>query len=245
MSDDLEDLIVQSIAHGNSTESLRLLKKLKIENPTSDEFSNCLARLFFEDMWHQNNAPQVWEQIIKKYSADLKQWDIQEMVRHAVTSDQFYMVSYFLDNDLEVDFSDKDTLFGCMMCAPFEVCQNLDMYWDGSEMYAVLPLGAIFNSDERVLDHVLSRLQATDIWEKIAETREDNTLAWGDNVVINVSDDVLDDVVQAVNQAQANRIEENLKELLGDVVQAINQAQANRIEEKIKKSGAHKPTRKI
>lgn len=213
MSDDLEDLIVQSIANGNSTESLRLLKKLKTETPRSDEFSNCLARLFFEEMWHQNNAPQVWEQIIKKYSSELKPWDVQEMVRHAVTSDQFYLVSSFLNSDLDVDFADEDTLFGCMMCAPFEICQNLDAYWDEDEMYAVLPLGAIFNSDERVLNHVLSRLSTNDVLEKIAETRENNTLSWGENVVINVSDDVLDDIVEAINHAQANRIEENVKQL--------------------------------
>lgn len=213
MSDDLEDLIVQSIAQGNSAESMRLLKKMKEENPSSDEFSNCLARLFFEEMWHQNNAPLVWEQIVKKYNKELKQWDVLEMVRHAVTSDQFYMVSYFLNSDLDVDFADEDTLFGCMMCAPFEICQNLDAYWDEDEMYAVLPLGAIFNSDERVLDHILSRLSANDVLEKIAETRENNTLSWGDNVVINVSDEVLDDIVEAINRAQANRIEENVKQL--------------------------------
>ncbi len=210
MSDDLEDLIVQSIAHGNSTESLRLLKKLKAQNPSSDEFSNCLARLFFEEMWHQNNAPTVWEQIVKKYNGELKQWDIQEMVRHAVTSDQFYMVSYFLDNDLDVDFSDPDTLFGCMMCAPLEVCQNLDSYWDEDQMYAVLPLAAIFNSDARVLEHVLSRLDTNDVLKEIAETRGNNTVVWGENVVIHTSDDALDDILDAMNHAQAHRIEESV-----------------------------------
>lgn len=210
MSDDLEDLIVQSIAQGQSAESLRLLKKLKQENPTSDEFSNCLARLFFEEMWHQNNAPLVWEQIVKNYRNELKQWDIQEMVRHATTSNQFYMVSYFLDNDLEINFADPDTLFGCLMCAPFEVCQNLDEYWNGHFTYAVLPIAAAFNSDNRVLDHVLQRFNPNIVLEEIENVRADNTVAWGDNVVVHVSDHVLDDIVEALNHAQASRIEENI-----------------------------------
>lgn len=207
MSDDLEDLVVQSIANGDVSESLRLLKKLKEQNPTPDEFSNCLTRLFFEEMWHQNNGPQVWEKIIKTHHAQLNDWDVQNIVRHATVTNQFYMVSYFLDNDLNIDFSDKDVLFGCFMCAPLEFCQNLENEWDEERTYAVLPMAAVFNSDERVLEYVLNRLPATDVLDEIHQTRGNNTVVWGDNIVVHTSDDVLDDIVETLNHAQAQRIE--------------------------------------
>lgn len=210
MIDDLEDLIVQSIAQGKEKEALRLMKKLKEENSSTEEFSNCLARLFFEEMWHQNDAREVWDKIVSTYRHDLQQWDVQEMVRHAVSSDQFYMVYSFLNNDINVDFSDHDTLFGCMMCAPLEICQNLDSYWDEGKIYSVLPMAAIFNSDDRVLEYVLKRLNANNVLEEIEQSRKDNTLTWGDNVVIHISDEVLDDIVEAINHAQADRIEQNV-----------------------------------
>lgn len=210
MSDDLEDLVVQSIANGDVSESLRLLKKLKEQNPTPDEFSNCLTRLFFEEMWHQNNGPQVWEKIIKTHHAQLNDWDVQNIVRHATVTEQFYIVSHLLDNKVDIDFSDADVLFGCLMCAPLEFCQHLDDLWDKDEAYAGLALAAACNMDPRVMEHVLNRLNPNDVLKQIERARKYNTVEWGENVMIHMSDEVLDDAVEAINHAQANRIEQNI-----------------------------------
>lgn len=210
MIDDLEDLIERSIALGRVSESLRLLKRLKQESLNSEEFSNSVARLFFEQMWHKNGAPGVWGEIIKHHHADLNEFDVLHMVRHATATDQFYLVYDLLNNNVDIDFSDADTLFGCLMCAPIEFCKNLDNMWDEDASYAVLPLAAVFNSDQRVLEHVVNRLNPNDVLSEIAETRDNNTVVWGDNIVIHVSDDVLDDVVEAINNAQATRIETHI-----------------------------------
>lgn len=210
MSDELHDLIVHTIGQGNTKESLRLLKKMREEIDTAENFSNELAIIFFEEMWHYKDAIDVWKQIVKKYKSDIQEFDALNMARHATVTDQFEFVTALLDNGIAIDFSDEDVLFGSMMCGPFEVCETLDQYWENDSHYSVLAIAAAFNDDERVLEHVLNILDDHEVLEEIHATRPTNTVSWGEEMVIHASDDILDELTAKINEIQARRISKNI-----------------------------------